>query len=172
MKINKLTKMILAGMSILTLAACSHKRPNQSSIDMANSSYNGAHASGLGNGSRFGNEGGGRGLAKRVYYFDYDSNVVRSDDKPAVVANADYLLTHSNAKIMIEGHTDPRGSREYNVGLGERRARSIAAIFTSKGVKPSQLVLVSYGAEKLASPGRSESDYQQDRRVVLVYAKR
>lgn len=171
MKLNKWIQIILVGSCVLTLAACSsHRKPNQSAINEANGSYNGARASGLGDESGFGDQaGGGRMLSKRVYYFDYDSNVVRGDDKPAVVANANYLLAHPQKKLMVEGHTDPRGSREYNVGLGERRARAIAAIMTANGVKPSQLVLVSYGAEKLAAPGRTDSDFQQDRRVVIVY---
>ena len=173
MKLNKWIQIILVSTSILTLAACSsHRKPNQSAINAANSSY-GAHASGLGHESDFGDGSGHRMTSsKRVYYFDYDSYMVRPEDKPLVASNAQYLLSHPNAKIMVEGHTDPRGSREYNVGLGERRARAIAAVFTAKGVKPSQLVLVSYGAEKLAVPGHTESDFQQDRRVVLVYAKR
>lgn len=176
MKLNKWMQIILVCSSILTLAACSsHKKPDQSAINAANASYRngGAEASGLGRESEFGDQAGGeRMLSKRVYYFDYDSNVVHEDDKPAIMANANYLLTHHNAKVMLEGHTDPRGSREYNIGLGERRAKAVAAIFTSKGVSPAQIRVVSYGAEKIASAGHSEADYQQDRRVVLVYLKR
>jgi len=175
MKLNKGIQIILIACSILVLAACSHKRPNQSSINAANAAYGqGAESSGIGDESGYGEEsqGGRRLSSSRVYYFDYDSYSVRGSDKPTIVKHANYLLAHSNAKIMVEGHTDPRGSREYNVGLGERRARAIAAVFTANGVKPSQLVLVSYGAEKRAASGRTESDYQMDRRVVLVYAKR
>ena len=174
-KIKKWTKIVLAISCIVSLAACSHKKPNQSAIDAANASYSndGASTSGLGSESGFGDEAGGeRILSKRVYYFDYDSNVVRDQDKPAIAANANYLMSHRNAKVMLEGHTDPRGSREYNIGLGERRAKAVAAVLTAKGVSPAQIVVISYGAEKLAVPGRSESAYQQDRRVVLVYVKR
>jgi peptidoglycan-associated lipoprotein len=173
MKLNQWTKIIVTASCVVMLASCSsHKKPDQSAINAANASYrNGAEASGLGNGSGYGEESTGRKhlSSKKVYYFDYDSNVVHDDDKPALADNASYLLAHPNTKVMVEGHTDPRGSREYNVGLGERRARSIAANFTGKGVKPSQLALVSYGAEKPAAPGRTESDFQQDRRVVLVH---
>lgn len=167
-------QIVLISSSILTLAACSsHKKPDQSAINAANASYsNGAEASGLGRESEFGEQGGARSLSKRTYYFDYDNYVVREEDKPAILANANYLMSHHNAKIMLEGHTDPRGSREYNIGLGERRAKAVAALMTSKGVNPAQIRVVSYGAEKMASAGHSESDYQQDRRVVLVYLKR
>jgi peptidoglycan-associated lipoprotein len=172
---NTWIKGILLGSCIVALAACSHKKPNQSAIDAANAAYgsDGAQASGVGSESGFGDEAGGeRILSNRVYYFDYDSNMVRDQDKPAISANANYLLAHPRAKVMLEGHTDPRGSREYNIGLGERRAKAVASILTAKGVSPAQIVVISYGAEKLAVAGRSESAYQQDRRVVLVYTKR
>src|SRR5690348_14212454 len=126
MEFKKWMQVILVSCSILTLAACSsHKKPDQSAINAANASYNnGAEASGLGSESEFGDRAG-RSLSKRIYYFDYDSNVVHENDMPAIYANANYLLTHHNAKVMLEGHTDPRGSREYNIGLGERRAKAV-----------------------------------------------
>jgi peptidoglycan-associated lipoprotein len=83
-----------------------------------------------------------------------------------------YLLSHPLAKIILEGNTDPRGSREYNIGLGERRAKAVANIMLAKGVNPKQIRIVSYGAEKLAVPGHNEADYQLDRRVELVYLSR
>lgn len=174
MKLKKWVPFILAGSMLITLTACSHKRPNQSAIDAANASYrHSAEASGLGRDNGFdeqANSAGSRVASnKKVYYFDFDSNAVHEADKSSVSAHANYLATHPNTKVMVEGHTDPRGSREYNVGLGERRSRAIANIMASEGVKPSQMSQVSYGAEKLASQGRSEADYQQDRRAVLVY---
>lgn len=177
MKQKKWMKVILIGSCLLALTACSHKNQGQSAVNAANSAYssgNNAEASGLGDESEYGAEGGGsaRALSQRVYLFDYDSNYVREQDKPAIIANANYLASHANAKVMLEGHTDPRGSREYNIGLGERRAKAVAMILTSHGVSPSQISVVSYGAEKLAAVGRTESAYQQDRRVALVYFKR
>ena len=108
-------------------------------------------------------------LTKRTYYFDFDKSEVRDEDKPAIEANATYLLSHPNAKALLEGHTDPRGSREYNIALGERRSKSIAEILKGKGVNASQIRLISYGSEKLAANGHTDTDYQQDRRGVLVY---
>lgn len=176
MKINQWIKIILVGSSLLTLAACSHKRSqDMSSVNDANAAYsdNGeAQASGLGEESSFGDQAGGRSeLAKRTYYFDFDSNIVHESDVPAIEANANYLMSHPKVRALLEGHTDPRGSREYNIALGERRAKAVAQILTAKGVNPAQIRVVSYGAQKLASPGRSEADYQQDRRVVLVYLR-
>jgi peptidoglycan-associated lipoprotein len=176
-KIKKWAQIIFIGLSVLTLAACATRhKPDQSSIDEANAAYNnnGAQASGLGQEANFGDHAQGRmrHSASRIYYFDFDSNVVHDADKPAIAANADYLLSHPNAKVMLEGHTDPRGSREYNIGLGERRAKAVAHILIVKGVNPTQIRIVSYGAEKLATPGRTEADYQRDRRVVLAYLRR
>lgn len=177
MKIKNWMKLIGVGVAVIALAACAHKRSaqNPSAINDENAAYNNeAQTSGLGEESGFGDEGGNAGqrLSKRVYYFDFDSNVVRSEDRAAIVANANYLVSHSNTKVLLEGHTDPRGSREYNIGLGERRAKAVAEILTANGVNPAQIRIVSYGAEKLASYGHSEADYQKDRRVVLVYLRR
>lgn len=174
---KKWTQIILVGVSIVTLAACSTGRKPQdgTAVDDANAAYNEAQSSGLGDESNFGDKADGKKLGmsgKNVYHFDFDSNVVREDDKPAIVANADNLAASPHKKVMLEGHTDPRGSREYNIGLGERRAKAVAEIATAKGVDPSQLRIVSYGAEKLASTGHSETDYQQDRRVALVHLQR
>lgn len=172
MKFKQWIQVVLVGSCVLTLAACSHKNQSQSDVNAANSAY-GAQASGYGDESGFGSGGSqGKMLAKRTYYFDYDSNVVHSEDTPAITANANYLASKPGTKVMLEGHTDPRGSREYNIGLGERRAKAVASLLTSQGVSPSQVSVVSYGAEKLASAGHSEDDYQLDRRVVLVYFKR
>ena len=176
MKLNKWIRTILIGGSILALTACSsaHKSHDESAVNDANSAYNnGAQSSGLGEESGFGDQASGsqQGISKRTYYFDFDSNVVHDEDKPAIDANADYLLSHRNAKVMLEGHTDPRGSREYNVALGERRANAVAEFMKAKGVNPEQIRVVSYGAQRLAAPGRTEHDYQLDRRVVLVYVR-
>lgn len=166
--------------SSMTLAACAtkHKPQDDLAINDANSAYSednsGAQSSGLGEESKFGDQTSSSRshLASnnnRVYYFDYDSNVVHDSDKPAIASNATKLAANPSMKAMVEGHTDPRGSREYNIGLGERRAKAVAEVLTSKGVSSKQVRVVSYGAEKLASQGHSEADYQRDRRGVLVY---
>lgn len=175
MKLQSGLKLLWVGFSVISLVACSstHKKTDDAAINDANAAYNGdAQSSGAGDESNFGDQANNARHSQRVYYFDFDSDVVREEDRPAINRNGDYLLAHSGAKIMLEGHTDPRGSREYNIGLGERRAKAVAEMLTAKGVSPAQIRVVSYGAEKLASPGRSEEDYQQDRRVVLVYLQR
>lgn len=174
MKLHHWVRLALMSSGIVVLAACSsaHKK-DASAVNDANAAYESqAQASGLGEESGMSDEDGGRdAVHKRVYYFDYDSNIVNDSDLPAISANANYLMSHPNAKIILEGHTDPRGSREYNIGLGERRAKAVAQILTSKGVNSSQIRVVSYGAEKLAAPGRSEADFRRDRRVVLAYIR-
>ena len=172
---KKHLKTLLVCGAIIMLAACSSARKNtdEAAVNDANAAYQDdeTRASGLGDGSGFDEQGrGGQLLSKRVYYFDFDSNVVRDEDKPAILANADYLMAHTNKHIIVEGHTDPRGSREYNIGLGERRAEAVVHILTARGVDRSQIRVVSYGSQK-ASAGHSEADYQQDRRVVVVYIK-
>ena len=172
MTLKQWIQVLLLG-SMMTLAACSaHKNRDQAAINAANASYDGgAQSSGLGDESSFGDQNA-RQSSQRVYYFNFDSSAVRDSDKRAIETNGDYLLTHASSKVMLEGHTDPRGSREYNIGLGERRAKAIAEILMAQGVNPGKIRIVSYGAQKLASSGHSESDYQRDRRVVLVYLQR
>lgn len=178
MKVQRLVQFLVISFCMLALVGCSAKRrTDQSAINDANAAYSsGAQTSGLGDESSFGDQAGGRSrmrlASNHVYYFNFDSSVVRSEDKPAIDANADYLLAHENARVMLEGHTDPRGSREYNIGLGERRAKAVGEVLKEKGVNPSHIRVVSYGAQKLASSGYSETDYQKDRRVVLVYLQR
>jgi peptidoglycan-associated lipoprotein len=175
MQIKRLVQVLLIGGAILTLSAC--KAPSHAGQDQyssgGDSMSGGADASGAGDGSNFGDGGAyGRQSAKNTYYFDYDRSDVRSADKPGIYSNADYLVSHSSARIIVEGHTDPRGSREYNVALAEHRAEAVADILRSRGVNPSQIRIVSYGAERLAVPGHTEQDFQLDRRAVIVYVKK
>jgi len=173
MKLKTWVQIIAIGLSVVTLTACSSGKKNSWSMNEGNNQAmnDDAQSTGLGDEDRLGDEGGRGGrLAsnKNTYYFDFDSDAIHPDDRASIDAHAGKLASSGKSKVMLEGHTDPRGSREYNIGLGERRAKSVAEAMASKGVKPDQLRLVSYGAEKPASQGTSESAYQQDRRVVLV----
>lgn len=178
MKLKAIAKIVAVGCSILVLSACSTTKRNHSGYDATamndmNTSA-AAHSSGIGQSQNYEDQGesaSSRGIAKRVYYFDFNSYVVRDEDKPAILANADYLVAHPRARIILEGHTDPRGSREYNVALGEHRANAVLDMMKSRGVNPNQVRVVSYGAERLAVPGHSEEDFQLDRRVVIVKSR-
>lgn len=174
MKLKQWIQIILVSSSILALTACATKHNRGSdtaAISSANSSYGGAKVAGLGSESRFGSANGERIASKDVYYFDFDSNVVHDNDKSDIAAKSERLVANRE-KIMLEGHTDPRGSREYNIGLGERRAQAVAGLMREKGVDPSQIRVVSYGAQKLATPDHSEAAYQRDRRAVVVNLQR
>ncbi|MGI9303842.1 MAG: peptidoglycan-associated lipoprotein Pal [Gammaproteobacteria bacterium] len=109
-------------------------------------------------------------LATRVIYFEYDSDEVRSEFVNVVAAHAGFLSGNPNAQLRLEGHADERGSREYNLGLGERRAQSVRNIIRLNGGNTSQLEIISYGEESPASEGSNESAWQQNRRVELVYS--
>ena len=107
--------------------------------------------------------------ANQVYYFDFDQSTVSEQDMAALLIQATYLATHPSASIRLEGNTDNRGSREYNVGLGWRRDQAVARILEQQGVKPSQIQMISYGSERPARWGNTPRDWSLNRRVKLIY---
>lgn len=111
-------------------------------------------------------------LAKRVVYFMYDSEEVQPEYRAVVSAHASYLASHPDRNVVLEGHADERGSPEYNVGLGERRAQAVARMMQLQGAANGQIQVVSYGEEKPAESGHDESSWQQNRRVELSYPGR
>ncbi|WP_431066999.1 peptidoglycan-associated lipoprotein Pal [Methylotuvimicrobium sp.] len=108
-------------------------------------------------------------LSKSTIYFMYDSSQVQQDFIPVIAAHAQYLLSHPTRRLTLEGHADERGSSEYNIALGEQRAKSVARMMKVQGVSESQLQVVSYGEEKPAVDGHDESAHQLNRRVELLY---
>lgn len=108
-------------------------------------------------------------LSKRTIYFMLDSSDVLPDFVPVVAAHARYLVANPSQRIIMEGHCDERGSREYNIALGEQRAKSVADMLKVQGVSESQIQIVSYGEEKPAVPGNDESAWEQNRRAVIDY---
>jgi len=110
-------------------------------------------------------------LAKRVIYFDYDSSVVRDEFSPVMEAHASYIADHPNVRVTLEGHADERGTREYNLGLGERRAQAVQQFLLLMGASQSQINAVSYGEERPIATGSDESAWQQNRRVEIVYQR-
>lgn len=108
-------------------------------------------------------------LAKRTVHFEFDSSTVLSEDKPILDAHAHFLAEHRELKVLLEGNTDSRGSREYNIALGERRADSVANYLKLQGVNANQIRTISYGKEKPVALGDSEDAYRQNRRVDIVY---
>jgi len=108
-------------------------------------------------------------LSQRTFYFDFDRSTIRSDDRSVIMAHGEYLVTHPNVRVALNGYTDERGSREYNLALGEQRAKSVADLLLLQGVGKDQINVVSYGEERPAALGHDEASWQQNRRVVIVY---
>lgn len=109
-------------------------------------------------------------LSKRIVYFDYDSSRVRPEFMEIVRAHATYLGANSSAEVRLEGHADERGTREYNLGLGERRARSVMDMMVARGSSRGQSDTISYGEERPVQTCSSESCWSQNRRVEIVYS--
>lgn len=106
-----------------------------------------------------------------VLLFDYDRADIRSEYVPVVAAHAKFLNGNANRKVRLEGHSDERGSREYNIGLGERRAQAVRRALMLQGVTETQITTVSYGEERPAVQGGDESAYSKNRRVELSYGR-
>lgn len=173
----KLMHVLAVAIVSLGLAACS--KPTKPDATAAVATESGAATSGLETGT-----GAGAGTAltpqqqalaaiqqKNVVYFDFDSSEIRAEFVPVVAAHAQYLVKYPTARVRLEGHTDERGSREYNIGLGERRAQSVRRALLAQGVADSQITTVSYGEERPAVAGSDEAAFAQNRRVELVHAQ-
>ena len=104
-----------------------------------------------------------------VIYFDFDSSEVRVQDQDLVSRHAMQLGNNPNSRVRLEGHADERGSREYNIGLGERRAQAVRQMLMIQSVSAAQISTVSFGEERPVEFGSSEVDYAQNRRVEFKY---
>jgi len=107
-------------------------------------------------------------LNERIIYFDFDNADIRPEFRDTIAAHAKRLAGNTSLKIRLEGHTDERGSREYNVGLGERRAQSVRRALMLLGVGEAQITTVSYGEERPAVQGDDEAAWAKNRRVEIV----
>lgn len=107
-------------------------------------------------------------LSKRSIYFDFDKDQVKAEYRPLVEAHAKYLVANPNAKVVLQGNADNRGSREYNLSLGQRRSVAVKKAVNVLGAQDKQIETVSYGEEK-AGDCKDEACYQKDRRVDIVY---
>lgn len=105
----------------------------------------------------------------RVIHFDYDLSEIKSGDRAVVVAHGEYLARNSRQTVTIEGHCDERGSREYNIGLGERRANAVKRLLMAQGARSSQITTISYGEEQPVAMASNESAWAENRRAVFAY---
>ncbi len=179
---HKNVLILMAVLGTALLAGCSHKpKPTPpsaagSTIPADQSQSSGADASGaygaaVANGSGEGVAGPMAGqLKNRTIYFDFDSSEIRPDYNALITAHAHYLASNASIRVRIEGNTDERGSREYNIGLGERRAQALRRALMLQGVAESQITTVSFGSERPAVEGDDETAWAKNRRVEVVYS--
>jgi peptidoglycan-associated lipoprotein len=188
MQLNKVLKGLLIAIPVLALTACG----STTSVDSGNGSANtnngaqqtgGNNQAGSGNGDnvdvgtmtraeelKIAQEKKQTALRQQhTLYFEYDKNTVTSEYGEMLSAHAAFLVKNPNVNIMIEGHCDERGTPEYNIALGERRAKAVAKYLTTLGVGHSQISMVSYGEEKSIDKSRTEYGFSKNRRAVLVY---
>ncbi len=104
-----------------------------------------------------------------IFYFDFDQAIVKRDGHEELNKHAMVLAGDRGLQVRLEGHADERGTREYNLALGERRANAISAYLVAQGALRSQIEVISYGEEKPVTAGHRESDWVQNRRVEVVY---
>ena len=115
-------------------------------------------------------DGGPRGVS-RIVYFDFDSFVIKPEAQSQIDAHARFIKADPARKVVIEGHTDERGGREYNLALGQKRAEAVRRSLGLLGVNDSQVEAVSFGEEKPAAAGSDEDAYAQNRRAEISYRR-
>lgn len=146
--------------------------PPSSDSSAAGISTSGTGGSGVGDGSALNSSampvGSGYDLTSKIVYFGYDSAEIDTAGQGVIANYGRYLTASPSAKVRLEGHTDERGSAEYNIALGERRAQTVARELKAVGVTDSQLSVISYGKERPAAPGSSEEAYSKNRRVEVA----
>ena len=111
-------------------------------------------------------------LSRRTVYFDFDSSEIKPDARGIIEAHAEYLSSNRSASVTLEGHADERGTREYNVALGERRSNAVRQLITLMGASGQQIRTVSYGEERPVCSEHNESCWSQNRRVEIIYRTR
>ncbi|AHF73217.1 peptidoglycan-associated outer membrane lipoprotein [Candidatus Sodalis pierantonius str. SOPE] len=172
MQLNKVLKGLMLAVPVLAIAACSSHKS-------ANNGDESAMGAGAGTGMDMnGNNASSDEQARlqmqelqrnNIVYFDLDKYDIRSEFAQMLDAHANFLRSNPSYKVTVEGHADERGTPEYNIALGERRANAVKMYLQGKGVSADQIAIVSYGKEKPAVLGHDEAAYAKNRRAVLVY---
>lgn len=168
MNLNKVLKSLLVAVPVLTLAACSSTDEVAATDANTGVSTNQVVEQGL----------TAEELLRQqlealrqdsTIYFDFDKSGIRSEFASVLEAHAAFLRARTTISVTIEGHTDARGTPEYNIALGERRGQAVQQYLSNLGVSAGQMSVVSYGEEKAAVEGNDESAWSKNRRAVLVY---
>lgn len=170
MSLRSFLKLGILTASMLLLTACSKNH------GVADSGFSDRDASshGLGQFTRFAGQEPGESYTTQAphnqrYLFKYDDANFAPKYMASLNSQSDYLKSHPGARVLLAGHADERGSREYNIALGEHRAKTVAELMRMAGVSRGQLRVVSYGKERLANFGHDEASHMQNRRVELIY---
>ena len=175
MKLKNILKVAAAVSTLALLSACSTTGSGASGNGTVGSYGSGVSSMGLGGPATINgfNTASSPNRMKapfnQIYFFDFDSNVIHAQDVPSVEVQGNYLASHSSASVLLTGNTDDRGSPEYNMALGQRRALAVANRLQSDGASASQIQTVSYGAEKPIVPGDNQAAWAQNRNVQLSY---
>ena len=174
---------LLLVLTLVSLGACAHKPPKPTAQNTSSQVPNDALANGANANGAAGGAGAAAGtgediagpqegiLAQRIIYFGFDSSDIPGEGMALLTAHAHYLVSHPTMHVRLEGNTDERGSREYNIGLGERRAQAVRRAMLLQGVAEAQLSTVSYGAERPQVEGHDETAWAKNRRVVINYVQ-
>jgi peptidoglycan-associated lipoprotein len=166
-------KLLVVSLLVALLAACASNVPDPAPIDTTYGDDTGASTDGYGeNGFGIGEEvpyDPAAGELTNIIYFDFDSSELRPEDRDIVARHAVQLSGNSSLRVRLEGHADERGSREYNIGLGERRSQTVRRMLLIQGASTSQISTVSFGEERPAAFGSDEDAYAQNRRVEIRY---
>lgn len=183
MRNNKFYKLSMVAVLALFLAACQSSTDDMSDASDSgmdgdnNGSMNGGDNTGGGNANGMGDDMGGlsateirerdNALATTIFYFEFDRSDLSAEAREALVYHANRLMENSSLRYRLEGHADERGTREYNLALGERRAQAIERYLQVQGVSSNQLEVISYGEEQPVDPGTSEAAHARNRRVEI-----
>lgn len=183
MQLNKVLKGVLIALPMVTLVACSSSTSSQQAEAEKNAASASSSSSSSSNGSDVQVSSADRIKAaqeikrkqleklqsEQTVYFEFDRSNLQSQYHSLLSQHADFLVKNPSNKIVIEGHCDKRGTPEYNIALGERRAKSVETFLLNSGVSGSQISIVSYGEEKPEIMGDAEAAFAKNRRAVLVY---
>jgi|SRR4030065_274017 peptidoglycan-associated lipoprotein len=165
-------KTLLALMVVLGLGLAGCAGPEEKPA-VTDGTEQGAETSGAGAGDQTGATGtpldAANLLSKRRVYFAFDSSAVDDESRSIIEAHASYLAANPQVKLVLEGHTDERGTREYNLALGERRAQAVERMMRTLGVAADRIKATSYGEEKPVATDHDESSWRLNRRVEILY---
>ena|SRR3990167_7657930 len=168
----KMSVVLLAVSSMLLLNACSKKPAAGSESGSDGSQTYGMNSSGYGTDSDGFKINSMKAPSNQTYYFAFNKSDFRPQDMKALLIQANYIAAHADARVRLEGNTDNRGSREYNIGLGWHRDQTVARVLEQQGVRASQIQMVSYGKENPAAQGDNEHAWALNRRVDFIYKQK